>query len=65
MDAYNNLFSSINSCNMNLIFMGKYSPLDVHGKGSIEMIDGIIDNVLYVPNISLIYSQLMILQIMV
>jgi hypothetical protein len=32
--------------------MGNSSPLVVHGKGSIEMIDGMINNVIYVPNIS-------------
>lgn len=47
-----NLFASINSCNTDHIFMGNSSPLPLQGQCSIETIDDMINNVLYVPNLS-------------
>lgn len=52
MAAPKNLFSSINSCNTEHIFMGNSSPLPLQGQCPIEIIDDMINNVLYVPNLS-------------
>ena len=52
MVVHKNLFSSINSCKTEHIFVGNSSPLVVKGQGSVEMKDGMITNVLYVHNLS-------------
>ena len=52
MVVHKNLFSSINSCKIEHIFVGNNSPLVVKGQGSIEMKDGIVHNVLHVPKFS-------------
>ena len=52
MVVHKNLFSSINSCKTKHIFVGNSSPLVVKGKGSVEMKDGMVHNVLYVPKIA-------------
>jgi len=58
MVAHKDLFASINSCNIEHIYMGNSSPLAVDGQGSIELIDVMINNILYVPNLSTIFLSI-------
>ena len=61
MVVHKNLFSSINSCKTEHIFVGNSSPLAIKGQGSIKMMYGMIINVLCVPNLLanllLVYSD--------
>ena len=52
MAVHKNMFSSINSCKTEHIFVGNSSPLAVKGKVSVEMKDNMVHNVLYVPKLS-------------
>ena len=54
MAVHKNMFSSINSCKTEHIFVGNSSPLAVKGQGSVKMKDGMVHSVLYVPNISML-----------
>ena len=52
MVVHKKLFFSINSCKTEHIFVGNSSPLAIKGQGSVEMKDGMVHNVLYVPKLS-------------
>jgi hypothetical protein len=51
MESTKEVYSSLDACKGPLILMGENSPVEVTGKGRIELTNGSFENVLHIPKL--------------